>query len=364
MLRQILRPSPLSRSLLCSRSSKFNNYTTSASEEPFKVPVKLIAELRKQTQVSVTKAREALSQTNGSIPDALTWLEKDLEATGKAKAAKVSGRATKQGLIAHAILSQGRGFSQVDDNNSCIRAAAIELSCETDFVARNKLFAELAADVAHTAAFLMEEGDSVDDFFETPMFAKLSTQNVLELPIVQHPDSTEQKFQEGMTVSSAIRNTIAKVGENITLKRARVIIEDENSNVAFHLNSYLHGQQHNLSAAPLGALALFRITSDRFKKLFYDEKFSTELLEIERAVAKQIVGMQTLSILPKPGQNLEDALYNQEFFTLRASGTQGKTIQEVLRTWSLESGLIDSKEDKGGLEVVDFLKWTVDGSEE
>ncbi|PPQ83776.1 hypothetical protein CVT26_004864 [Gymnopilus dilepis] len=366
MLRQVLRPSPLPL-----RSLSYTSYRTYSSPPETKVPIALIASLRKQTHVSVSKAREALAHSGLSLPAALEWLQKDLETTGLAKAAKVASRETKHGLIAHAVLGSGGGLKEVGG----VRAGVVELGCETDFVAQNRMFAELAVDVAHTAAFMSESEAEASTSSTTspdgiPAFTKVTPTDILALPIIQHPSSTAQTFPPGTPISSAIHTTIVKVGENISLKRARTIVEPDaplsppsNAQTILRLSSYLHGAKHSLPAAPLGALALLRLRSPNLGALIREETFRADLAQLERALAQQIAGMHTLSVRPKPGQESPDeALYNQQLFTFPA--IQGLTVQEALKSWSVQKGLIGSEQEEGGLEVLDFLRWAVDGSEE
>src|SRR6266542_3171312 len=79
------------------------------STSHLKIPVSLVAELRRKTQVSINKAREALTHSNGDINGALTWLQKDMMTTGPSKAAKVASRETKEGLVSVSVLSPGAG---------------------------------------------------------------------------------------------------------------------------------------------------------------------------------------------------------------------------------------------------------------
>src|SRR6266446_3815164 len=116
--------------------SSFRFYSTSA-EKP---PLKLVAELRKLTEVSITKAREALAASNNDVSAALKWLQNDLAVSGAKKAAKVAHRTAGEGLVGASVLPRRTGSSP-----GGVRAALVELNCETDFVARNALFGRLVA---------------------------------------------------------------------------------------------------------------------------------------------------------------------------------------------------------------------------
>lgn len=71
------------------------SYTTAA----VKPNIKLLKELRKETEVSMTKAKEALVKTNNDYAKALAWLSEDAQISGAKKAQKVSGRIAGEGLI-------------------------------------------------------------------------------------------------------------------------------------------------------------------------------------------------------------------------------------------------------------------------
>ena len=78
------------------------------SQCPEKPPLKLVAELRKLTEVSITKAREALAASNNDVSAALVWLQNDLAVSGAQKAAKVAHRTAGEGLVGASVLARGR----------------------------------------------------------------------------------------------------------------------------------------------------------------------------------------------------------------------------------------------------------------
>ncbi|MFO0702762.1 MAG: translation elongation factor Ts [Candidatus Andersenbacteria bacterium] len=90
-----------------------------------------IKQLREQTGAGVVDAKKALEESGGDLAKAVTLLRKK----GKAKALKKAGRAATQGVI-EAYVHQGR------------LGVLLELNCETDFVARNEKFKELAHELA------------------------------------------------------------------------------------------------------------------------------------------------------------------------------------------------------------------------
>ena len=330
------------------------SYTTA----PAKVPIKLIAELRKQTTVSLDKAREALTHANGDIPRALDWLKNDLITTGAKKAAKVASRTTGEGVIGVSVISQGLGASS-STHTGGVRGAIVELNCETDFVARNELFARLAQDIAHTAAFVV---DPSPDYHTTPFRALSLSADLLSAPLVSHDDPARVPTGD---VASAIRDTIVKVGENIHLRRASVVAQHtfpvlpRSLDAATRLSSYVHGTLHGLPCGRVAALALLNLRAPELLKLLTQQGFNDELNILQRAIARQIVGFDTPAI--RRGVHLvTDAqpLYEQPFATLPGE-FQGLPVEEALRKWAVSSGLASEESAPGALEVLRFLKWTV-----
>jgi len=137
-----------------------------------------IKQLRQKTNISVMECKKALEKTDGDEKKALKILEK----SGRKKVMEKSTRETKQGLIEAYI-----------HNNSKI-GAILELSCETDFVAKNSQFKELAHDLAmHIAALNPKDSEEL-----------------LKQPFIKD----EQK-----TIQDLINEAIAKLGENIKIRK-------------------------------------------------------------------------------------------------------------------------------------------------
>jgi len=136
----------------------------------------LVKDLREKTGAGMMDCKNALSETNGDIEQAVDWLRKK----GLAKAAKKSGRVAAEGLVGLAV----------DKNLGVV----VEVNSETDFVARNDDFQALVKGVLAVA---LDHAPQVNA--ETVLGA-------------HYPD--------GGTVSEAIANAIATIGENMTLRRA------------------------------------------------------------------------------------------------------------------------------------------------
>jgi elongation factor Ts len=138
--------------------------------------IEQIKKLRQKSGFSIMECKRALEETEGDEKKALKILEKK----GAEKAIKKSTREAKQGLIEAYI------------HNDNKKGVILELNCETDFVARNEQFKKLAHDLAmHIAA--MDPKDSKE---------------LLSQPFIKD----EQK-----TIEDLLKETIAKLGENIKI---------------------------------------------------------------------------------------------------------------------------------------------------
>ena len=138
----------------------------------------LVKDLREKTGAGMMDCKKALTETGGGIEAAVDWLRQK----GLAAAAKKSGRVAAEGLI---------GVTSAPG-----RAAMIEVNAETDFVARNEQFQAFVEAVAKLA---LEVGEDLD-----------------AIKAAQYPGS-------GHTVAVQLTELIAKIGENMHIRRARVL---------------------------------------------------------------------------------------------------------------------------------------------
>ena len=136
-----------------------------------------LKKLRNETQVSIADCRKALDESNGDYQKALVWLKKH----GIEKAGKKSDRATSQGLVESYIHQNGK------------IGAIVEVLCETDFVARTDEFKNLAHEIAMQVASMNPK--DVDSLLKQDYIRDAS------------------KKIEGL-----VKETIAKLGENIVIK--------------------------------------------------------------------------------------------------------------------------------------------------
>jgi elongation factor Ts len=334
-----------------------------SSAPPAKPPIKLIAELRKLTEVSVTKAREALSASDNDLDAALRWLEKDLTVSGAAKAAKLKDRHVGEGLIGVSILSNGAGGragsrDQLTRGSSAVRAAIIELNCETDFVARNELFGKLVADIAHTAAFITEPQQET-----VSLIRPIPLDFINEAPLISQ---TPTASRAQSTVASAIRDTIAKVGENISLKRVAAVSQDAppQPTLGLRIASYAHGSVNHPSQGRIAALSILAMNSPRLATLLASETFRDDLEGFERKLARQIVGFETRTVRSAAGTEDGTALYDQPFMMYLGDSNE-RPVHDILTKWAcvrqltVEETRVDGPSRTRGLEVAEFAKWAV-----
>ena len=137
------------------------------------ITAQMVKELRERTGAGMMDCKAALQETDGNIEQAVDLLRKK----GLAKAAKKAGRIAAEGLIGLAV--EGT------------KGVLVEVNSETDFVARNDLFQGLVKMIANVAL-------TVGTDVEKIKAAKVGT----------------------ITIADAIADTIAKIGENMTLRRA------------------------------------------------------------------------------------------------------------------------------------------------
>ena len=152
----------------------------------------LVKDLREKTGAGMMDCKNALSETDGDIEAAVDWLRKK----GLAKAAKKSGRVAAEGLVGAAV----------EDNLGVL----VEVNSETDFVARNDDFQALVRGVLAVAL------DQAPDVDATAVLGA--------------------HYPGGGTVSEAIANAIATIGENMTLRRAQGLKVAEGA-----IGQYVHG---------------------------------------------------------------------------------------------------------------------------
>ena len=139
------------------------------------ITASMVKELREITGAGMMDAKKALTETDGDFEAAIDWLR----TKGLAKAAKKSSRVAAEGLVAVAV-KDGKGV-------------AVEVKSETDFVAKNSDCQEMVGAIANAA---------------------WGVSNTAEL---------SNELIAGKSVSDTITDNIAKIGENMTLRRMETI---------------------------------------------------------------------------------------------------------------------------------------------
>jgi len=162
-------------------------------EGGLEISVITVKELRDQSGAGVMDCKKALLQAEGDTDRALQILKEK----GLLKAKKKAERATTQGLIEAYIHIGGR------------IGAMVEVNCETDFVARTDEFKKLAHHLAMQVAALPPQFVSEEEVSEGVDIEPEAACLLLQ-PYIKDP---------GKTVQDIITETIAKVGENIRVKR-------------------------------------------------------------------------------------------------------------------------------------------------
>lgn len=187
------------------------------------ITAQLVKELRDKTGAGFSDCRAALIEAGGDIEQAISVLRKK----GQVAAAKKAQRATSEGLVSCYIHAGGK------------IGVLVEINCESDFVARTEDFQRLCHDVAmHVAAldprFLRREEvtqeilDTKREIYRDEAKATGKPESVIEKIVNGKMEKfyeenclLEQHFikDEGLTVKELVDQAIAKLGENIAIRR-------------------------------------------------------------------------------------------------------------------------------------------------
>ena len=183
----------------------------------------LVKELREKTSAGMMDCKKALTETNGDFEKAVDWLR----TKGLSKAAKKSDRVAAEGLVGSYIHAGGR------------IGVLIEVNSETDFVSRNEEFQGFVRDVAMHIAAMNPSYLKIDEIPEDDV---VKEKEVLKAKAIEEGKKPEfldkildgqikkwaaenclmdQKFVKNpdKTISQALTDLIAKIGENIVIRR-------------------------------------------------------------------------------------------------------------------------------------------------
>ena len=204
----------------------------------------MVKDLREATGAGMMDAKKALTENNGDMDAAVDWLR----TKGLAKAAKKADRVAAEGLIGVAV-RDGRGV-------------AVELNSETDFVAKNADFQTLVREIANVA---LQTADSVEMLRQTHL--------------------------NGKPVSEVLTDAIARIGENMTLRRMHVLQGDT-------VVSYVH----NAAADGMGKIGvLVALTGPADKAQAIGKQFAmhiaaTNPLSLSEATLDPVVVERELAV--------------------------------------------------------------------
>jgi len=144
-----------------------------------------VKELREMTGAGMMDCKKALTNTDGDMDAAVEWLREN----GLAKAAKKSGRIAAEGMVAVDVSEDGKS------------ASIVEVNSETDFVAKNEVFQQYVKEVAAQAK--VTSAANVEAFLAEPWAA-----------------------EAGQTVEEKLKAMIAKIGENMNIRRFEKVTTD------------------------------------------------------------------------------------------------------------------------------------------
>ena len=178
------------------------------------VTASMVKELREMTGAGMMDCKKALSATDGDFDKAIEFLREK----GLATAEKKAGRIAAEGLVATTIKDGDKA------------AAIVEVNAETDFVAKNEVFQTFVKEVVEQAA----DTDAADiDAFKAEKWA----------------------LDTSMTVDEKLAAMIAKIGENMNIRRFEKIVSEDGIVV-----SYIH------AAGKIGVLVEAKSNDERVKE--------------------------------------------------------------------------------------------------
>ena len=246
------------------------------------ISMDIIKELRERTGIGIMDCKKALQETDGDMDKAIRLLKEK----GAITAAKKNERTVKEGSIGFCI------------NEDKTQVACIELQCETDFVAKNELFINLAKNISKTAMSL-NDNVSVDSLLNS-------------------------KSDNGETIQSMINEGIQKWGEKTVLADVKVM----KTNGFF--GTYVHFNNKLVSIVE------------------FDIKPKGKCLEIANQIAMHVASEKPLA-LNREGIDAEAVKEQKEIFEkqIREQGKPENMIEKILEgkmnSWYSESVLIDQK---------------------
>ena len=201
----------------------------------------LVKELRERTGAGMMDCKKALMETSADLEAAIDLMR----ASGAAKAAKKSGRVASEGLVCLTVS---------DDNKN---AAILEVNSETDFVTKGSAFIDFVGALGILA--LKNKPESLEAFLS-------------------------QTLSSGETVDEARQGIIAKIGENISVRRLQIVTTENGV-----LGAYKHGERIavlTVLSGTDGELAkdiAMHVAASK-PECVSEDQLSSELVEREKAI--------------------------------------------------------------------------------
>jgi elongation factor Ts len=264
------------------------------------ITAQMVKELRESTGAGMMDCKSALTETNGEMTAAQDWLRKK----GLSKAAKKSGRVAAEGLIGIRIAGT--------------KGVVVEVNSETDFVARNDLFQGLVKMIADVA---LDAGTDVEKINA----AKAGS----------------------ITVAESIADTIAKIGENMTLRRAASLEVSKGA-----IGQYVH----NSVADGLGKIGVIVALESTGK--------ADELVALGRQIAMHIASTNPLALEasgvdPETVKREKDVLADKFRQQGKPEAMIEKIVENGLKTFYKEQTLLEQPfifDDSGKKSVAQAVK--------
>ncbi len=228
----------------------------------------MVKDLRDKTGAGMMDCKNALNETNGDFESAVDWLRKK----GLSKAAKKAGRVAAEGLIGVAVGGDA--------------GALVEVNSETDFVARNDQFKDFVKSAAEIA--LAEAGD-LDKLMHKPMAS-------------------------GVTVKDTLTEMVAKIGENMSVRRTISLAVNPGVVAAY---------VHNATSPELGKIGVLVALKSEGDK--------DKLTALGRQIAMHVAAASPLALKPEHlAQDVLDrerAIYADQ---ARQSGKPDNIIEKMV----------------------------------
>ncbi|KHN76507.1 Elongation factor Ts, mitochondrial [Toxocara canis] len=265
-LRSLVRLSSASRLCLS---------TAASSASVPKVDKEALKELRKRTGYSYVNCRKALLHFGPErLEEAEKWLRELAAKEGWAKAAKLSNRKTKNGLVS--VMADGH------------TAAVVEVNCETDFVARGDDFKNLVEEVTLSALAASKEYAATSSASGDCFVVKSKEYELLK------------STRSGRTLKEMLTSVIGKLGENITISKMQLIIADP----GVSLFGYAHPKEGTGHVGMGRFVSVVGLTRPRAGT------FPIEKLGLQ--ICQHIVGMRTETLGPPVVEERDNAKTEQE----------------------------------------------------